>query len=314
MSIYSIRIAIPRSVAIANWMKDLIDKVIKEPLLKIYEVGAGQGSLLAQLKKMFPDTEFSGCEMSENAVIKAKETGLSIVQGDYFAIDGKYDLIISFGVLEHVESPYDFLSYLRNHLNDHGYLLIGQPMQDVASYDIFFVDHLHHFHTSHIELLAKRAGFDQVGISSSPWFASNFSLHLLQKSSSKTNLGNIVYIPTKAYDSLTFWNNVFREIDLISQNDSNARDNYAIYGLGEIATLLYCYGGLNKLNISIGIDDNPERYKQNIFDIPIKKIEDLSVEDKDKVIAVLLTCNFMYYSYLIGKCTKSGLSTIKILK
>jgi len=53
-------------------------------------------------------------------------------------------------------------------------------MKDVGSYDMFVVDHLHRFHTNHVEQIVASAGFVQTAVSQSSWFANGFSLHLLR--------------------------------------------------------------------------------------------------------------------------------------
>jgi len=77
--------------------------------------------------------------MSEDAVLRAQKKGLDVHVGTSSMIDGKYDAIIAFGVLEHVSSPTSFLRDLSKCLSDAGEVIVGQPMQDVPSYDLFLL-------------------------------------------------------------------------------------------------------------------------------------------------------------------------------
>lgn len=297
--------AVPRSAAIAEWIIDMLAKSSEEQFARVFEVGAGQGNLILQLIKHYPDSEFFGCEVNEDATKLAQGKKLRVVPGDYKMIRGKYDLIIAFGVLEHVPSPFKFLSNLSEHLTEHGHIVVGQPMQDVKSYDIFFVDHLYHFHTRHIEGFANRAGLEQVAVMRSPWFSNNFSIHLLKKSIKKKKA--IEYVPTVISETLTYWKKVFQK-SFDPEKLSNKK--FAIYGMGEIACLLYCYGGLSKLDITFGIDDYPQKYLSNIFNVPVKGLEELTELDKSETEAVILTLNPIYHEFVIEKCYQKGLKVI----
>lgn len=179
---------IKRSALIYQWMQHLIDAnggLPENP--SILEVGCGSGELLSHFKD-YQCAE--GFELNYHSVEMAQKKGLRVHQGGYESIQKKYDLILSFGVIEHVHSPLDFLQILRAHLNPGGLLLIGQPIQDTPSYDVFFVDHIHHFFLYHLEWYFQKVGLQEVQRSVGFGPIINFSLHLL-KSAQPLMLRNV---------------------------------------------------------------------------------------------------------------------------
>jgi hypothetical protein len=179
-------------------------------------------------------------------------------------------------------------------------------MQDVGSYDVFFVDHLHHFHTMHIESLAASCGLIQTFIAKSPWFADSFSIQLLQLGA--TERRPIEFVPPDSTkEAIEYWEKTF---DMIGHLEKEK--GYAIYGMGEIATLLYCYGGLSNLRIVVGLDDLSERYKTNHLGIKVKKVEELTKEEKASIFSVILCMNPIYYDFVSRKCKQHDLEVIRL--
>lgn len=167
----------PRSQFIHDQIVSLLGGAL-DPTLRLLEVGCGAGELLSK----FAVSEKRGIELSGRAVEQAQAAGLAVQQGGYDAVSGEFDLIVAFGVIEHVPSPSHFLEALRRSLAPNGRLVLGQPIQDAVSYDIFFNDHLHHFWVDHLRLYFQKSGLaeqaSRVGIGPLP----NFSLHVLTRS------------------------------------------------------------------------------------------------------------------------------------
>ena len=301
-------VPISRSVAIADEMVRRLEAGdLRSGVRTVYEVGAGQGDLITQLSKRFPHAMFSGCEVNESAAAIAATRGANAVPADMLVICGRYDLIVAITVLEHLPSPCAFLGHLAQHLSDEGSVVVGQPMQDVGSYDIFFVDHLHHFHTNHVEQIAASAGLVQTAVSKSPWFANDLSLHLLRLG--EADVGPVRSVPGSVKKTIEYWKKVFRRSIYL---EKEAR--FAIYGLGEIATLLYCYGGLSALRIVVGLDDFPERYQSNHFCIPVKRLEDLTDAENATVDSAILCLNPKYHHFVAEKCKMHGLEVVSLFE
>ena len=174
--------ALARSEAIARWMFDALapsdhDRTVSS----IYEVGAGQGRLLRRFAAEYPRARVAGCEPNRRAAAVASRDWFQVAAGDERTMCGVHDLIVASFVLEHVPSPTGFLRRLAEHLSASGRLVVAQPMQDVESHDIYFVDHLHHFAVRHVDWAANRAGLVPLATVTAPWFAPNASVHVLAR-------------------------------------------------------------------------------------------------------------------------------------
>lgn len=304
---------ISRSKATTDWICNSLN--LKDGALNsiqtVFEVGAGQGNLLTELQKMLPHADLRGCELTKSAVQLAKQKGIQLVQGDYSSIQGKYDLILAVTVIEHVPSPFHFMQTLSEHLTESGYLLIIQPMQNVESYDIFFADHLHHFHTDHFDMYGKRCGLKQINTQLSPWFAHNFSLHLFQQDFFASKHVSYSYKQTTVEETLKKWEGIFGKIASASYQNKK----YAVYGLGEISSLMYVYSDLKKYSIVFGIDDTGRfQGNDNIYGIPVKRFDELTQEDCESLDGVIVAVNPMYHDVIEQKCFSKNLSVINFLK
>lgn len=298
---------IPRSRFIAEWISDTLAAAGVVFPAAAFEIGAGEGLVMKQLQQLFPETVFAGCELSQGAVDMAREAGLQMQCGGTETITRSYPLIYSFGVIEHVPSPTLFLQEIAAQVEEGGYVLIGQPIQDVEGYDIFFSDHLHHFHSAHIPFFAAKAGLVQLTDFRSD-FLPNFTMHLLQRRADTQPLP-VTFIPTPAVDAtLLHWHNAFARIKALPVDGKH----YAIFGVGEIATLLFALGGLGDLPLLVALDDFPDRHNGMAWNLPVKRPETLSESEKRQIDGVIITLRSAYYETVRSKCEAAGLHCISI--
>ena len=99
---------------------------------RVLEVGAGDSQWLPYLANKYPDSKFAGldyseagCERLARRVASLREkTTVDIYHQDLFAMDsalhGTFDLVLSFGVVEHFTELSDVLSAKRRYLKDDG--------------------------------------------------------------------------------------------------------------------------------------------------------------------------------------------------
>lgn len=300
-----------RSRLIHDWILGLKPETSWESGIRVLEVGCGQGSLLCQLRATFPSVHFFGIDLSAEAVALANARGLNVRQCGLETLRGEeYDLIIAFGVLEHVPDPGQFLAKLGALLSRKGEVIVAQPMQDVASYDIFFVDHLHHFATEHVRFLAEKAGLAQIGVLAGHASIPNFSLHHFRRneraSAVTARLGTITSQCAKA---IITYNGVFSSLDdcLAGLNDD---DRLAVFGAGEVFTLLYTYSNLHFKKILCGFDDNVDRQTNHNWPFPVLSPE----RAKACGISTLLLCvNTMYNKFLLERVSKLGFAALTVL-
>ena len=308
---YSARGAMARSRLLHNWILALKPETSWRAGVRVLEVGCGQGSLLSQLRGTFPFGHFHGIDLSADAVALANSKGLNVQQGGLEALAGEeYDMVIAFGVLEHVPNPAIFLAQVRELLSDDGEAIVGQPMQDVPSYDIFFVDHLHHFATDHVRFLAEKAGFTEAGLLAGHPSIQNFSLHHLRKDE---HVSEPPALPgagvSKCAEAIKIYNRVFSAL-----NDFLARlkrdERIAVFGTGEVFTLLYTYSNLHTVEIVCGLDDNADRRANHNWPFPVSSPDQARAFGAS---TILLCVNAMYNHLLLGRISELELNPSRVL-
>lgn len=108
-----------------------------DKILKICEVGCGDGVLLKILQNNFPSANISACDISPRRIEQSKENcaGIDI---DYSIQDAQdlnqyqdaqFDLVICCEVLEHVQNPYKSLAELERITSD--YLFLSVPHEPI---------------------------------------------------------------------------------------------------------------------------------------------------------------------------------------
>ena len=107
--------------------KDLIKRIKISPKAKILEVGCGSGQNLLLWKEQNP----TGLDISLEAIEKAKDEGLTVLQGDVntklpFANES-FDIIFALDIIEHVEDDAAAIKRLVDLLKPNGKLIINVP-------------------------------------------------------------------------------------------------------------------------------------------------------------------------------------------
>jgi SAM-dependent methyltransferase len=100
--------------------------------LEVLEIGTGSGFFLEFAGQIFPNSRFCGIEYDQRLLA---ETALrapyaTLIQGnaESFSLEkGKYDLIVSFQVIEHLYNPNAMLANVRTHLKPGGVFLLTTP-------------------------------------------------------------------------------------------------------------------------------------------------------------------------------------------
>lgn len=99
---------------------------------KILEVGSGGLGFIETLQSKGMDV--TGLELNEDSIIKSKRIGLKVfnesVQDHALKNPGKYDLVCSYQVLEHISEVYSFIKAKLDCLKTGGKLIIAVPNND----------------------------------------------------------------------------------------------------------------------------------------------------------------------------------------
>ena len=95
----------------------------------ILEIGAGKAAFASIVGK----SRYTGLEYNDKAILKAQSVGIELLKEsveDHAEKGVKYDVVVSFQVLEHVESPAEFIQSCVNCLKPEGKLIIAVPSHD----------------------------------------------------------------------------------------------------------------------------------------------------------------------------------------
>ena len=284
--------SLDRSSQIFDWISSLISKKQFLKIHTIIEVGCGEGNLLLKFQKEFPKKKIIGFEINEKAIQEGKRKGLDVRNLEEM-INEKADLVISYAVIEHTTSPKEFLKSVSKILNPNGLVLLGTPHQDKISHDIFFVDHIFHFSSKHVQDLARFANLKILKKSTKQWPIDSFGIYLFQLS--KTKMREIIRNrKNKCRDSIKFYLNLFysvnQELKQIKKNEK-----FAVLGLGEFFNLLYTYTKLNDKKINYGLDDFSKNKKFTFPIIPINKVK------SQKIDSIFVCVNPNYYNIILNK-------------
>lgn len=109
----------------------IIDYLFDKKVHKICEIGAGVGIVANYLKNK--KKEYVGVELDKKTVEKAQSLNLNIQHGDFSIIKNfpdKYDAIIAFEVIEHLQDLDYFFKIITEKLVDGGYLGFTVPNYD----------------------------------------------------------------------------------------------------------------------------------------------------------------------------------------
>ena len=109
--------------------KNLISKTINDRD-RVLEIGSGNGLVGLYLKQKFENIIYKGIEIDHKIATRAQSFGLDILNDDFRVIKGftdKFDVIMMWEVLEHIQDLNLCLELLKNVLNKDGTLLLSVP-------------------------------------------------------------------------------------------------------------------------------------------------------------------------------------------
>ena len=124
----------------SRWARDIVQRGKAQVILrlagrggKIFDVGAGSGALLRQLRHLGAPAEcLSANDVSEHSLDALAEAGFAVIPGPAEAIDTRerFDVICLNQVLEHMAQPIEVVHRLASLLSPGAYLYVETPSTD----------------------------------------------------------------------------------------------------------------------------------------------------------------------------------------
>lgn len=148
---------------------DLLGNYVKGPV-KALDVGCAGGHFIGYLKKVKPDWQVEGVDLSKDAVEFGAKHGRLIHQGTLEQADlpaDSFDLIIMSHLIEHVENPKTLLLRCAELLKSNGVVYIETPNTSCFDFKLFgrfwggyhYPRHTHLFNYDNLIRLQKEVGF-----------------------------------------------------------------------------------------------------------------------------------------------------------
>ena len=146
----------------------------------VLDIGSGQGDLLVRLHRVLPQAKLLGFELSASGVeiSKRKLPAVKFVIADLFSPPAGLQefkdwatAAVCSEVLEHVDSPVDFLRASRPYLREGARLVVTVPGGPMSAFDRH-IGHRQHFTRESISRILGEAGFtvERVYLSGFPFF------------------------------------------------------------------------------------------------------------------------------------------------
>lgn len=191
----------------------------------ILEIGVGHGEIISSLSKKYNEIQFTGIEPG-NFNVKILDKKIHFIN-DFFPsnqLSSSYDLIYSFFVLEHIESPDLFLLEMKNKISSEGKIILAvpncEPYVQTGDISMFIHEHFSYFTSESIIELVRNIGLyiENISIIEGAIF---FTL-------SKNSKVKIVDIETFDYEIFEKKQEFFKDLFLEKINNFNESD-IAIY-------------------------------------------------------------------------------------
>jgi len=267
---------ITRSEFVHQWMVSLLNEAEGTDISSVLEIGCGQGYLLEKLEIR---NKF-GVEASKQASeIAGKVANVRNIMFEKIDDLERYDLVVSYCVIEHLEEPEALLKKSFNILNDEGIMLIALPVQDRFNYDLLFIDHLYHFSHRNFEKLLKSNGFDILNYELGRDSYSNIGMYICRKNGASFE-DSFLFEENRNIQNV---NKILENIKEIIARKSH--DEFFAFGFGEIAKTIIPYTQLDSV-IKYYIDD----YTQADKVVSTFKAKEL-IKNLNNTVAMILLVN-----------------------
>jgi SAM-dependent methyltransferase len=198
------------------------------------------------------------------------------------AWEGRFDAVLSFFALEHVEDPRGFLAGIRQLVRPGGALHLTVPNVRRNVGDFIVVDHVNHFMPSSLLRVIEQAGFDNVEIDED---AHNAAFVVTARRAEgppgeQREAGDVARYVAAARSYAEFWSAASGAVMAFERDQAAGRPS-AIFGSGFYGVFI-ASRLLDRSRLSYFLDNNPHQQTKRIFDRPILPPD--AIEDSMEVV------------------------------
>ena len=186
----------------------------------ILEIGAGRAAFGLLVGK----DRYRGLEYNDLAISKARSSGITLLKesvSEHAAKGERYDVVVSFQVLEHIESPAEFIKSCVDCLNPGGKLIIAVPSRDSfcgkAINNILDMPPHHLSHWSNITLQKLPELFNLSTVSIVNEEVSDYHIHWAKKTVVETAIRNVFRMQYRLIDRSILARVISKLSDIIAQ-------------------------------------------------------------------------------------------------
>jgi len=267
-----------QSSSLSDWrLQHLLSLNILPSFGKILDIGCGKGNFLQEFHSAFSNWELYGIESSKLSLNIAKQNlpNCNFYEGIYDSevFNKKFDFIVAFNVLEHIENPKHFLENIHQDLNIDGYVCFDVPNFKINPADLFVYDHLSHFTSDTLQNLLHNVGFKIIKLvedkNKVPLFV------ICKKTNKKSSLTNFTPIMKKLVSDLVNYNDdLFSTYETVNKNFNKI----AVVGLGIPIWVAIQNGVIESSKITYFYDENNTIVGTKFSNILVKSLDAISEE------------------------------------
>ena len=256
---------------------------------RILDIGCGKGNFLQQFKFAFKNWELYGIESSKHSLDIARQnlSNFNFHEGIYEKeiFNKKFDFIVAFNVLEHIENPKLFLENIFEDLDDNGYVCFDVPNFKINPADIFVYDHLTHFTADTLRNLLYSVGFEIIKLVEDN---NKVPLFIICKKSNVQNPITNYFSNMKKLVSDIF--NFNDELFSIYENVNKNFDKIGVIGLGIPIWYAIQNNIIDSYRIAYFFDENKTIVGTKPSNILVKPLNEISEEPSLPLIYSVSPC------------------------